>query len=485
MRYYIILLMLAAQIIVLPLDITMMGILSPMIMNDLQMKDSDFILASNIYNILFAGFFISSGVIVNRIGYRYSLVVGALLFALASALCALSTNSVHLIIFRALQGLTASMVLISCLAFIRTEFYGEKALLPMAIFSIYIALGNAIGPLVTTLLAEAISWRWVFYINIPIALIAAIAVTTLSNNKPTQNSQSGDESFFTWFTFGISLSLIVLLISYSEFASHIVYILCILGFFFVYTSIFNQNNLWNNNNWIKNCRSCFARFSVTGFLYGIAYWSLLFYMPIIGRVIFQLDDLQTAFFCLIVAIPLVSSQLLSIPIIQRKDRKFLYRLSAMGAALSALASAYLFGLDSHLLLIMSIAMLSFFVGLVNSDVTVSALMSVEQKKSGFYAGLNTAVRHSGFGIGILFHQHVQLNTFKFSAKELGIETEQAHELSASIYSYKDIVINGSSFLNDKAITLFSEAMIMSSLLAALAFWLSYYIVRPSLLSSKT
>lgn len=58
MRYYIILLTLAAQIMVLPLDITMMGILSPMIMDDLNMSGSEFILASNVYNIFFAGFFI-------------------------------------------------------------------------------------------------------------------------------------------------------------------------------------------------------------------------------------------------------------------------------------------------------------------------------------------------------------------------------------------------------------------------------------------
>ncbi|ODS22846.1 hypothetical protein AB835_11860 [Candidatus Endobugula sertula] len=408
--------MLSAQVIVLPLDITMMGILSPMVMDDLVMKNSEFILASNVYNILFAGFFIASGVIVSRIGYRYALVISAVLFALASVLCALSMSSTHLIIFRAMQGLAASMVLISCLAFIRTEFPGRKVMLPMAMFSIYIAIGNVVGPLVTTLLAEIASWRWVFYINIPITLLATVAVSFLSSNKPVK-SGTQNETFLPWFLFGIVLSLIVLLISYSETASYIVYGLCLVAIFLVYTAVLDTYSAWSNNAWVKSCRTCFGRFSVTGFLYEVGYWAMLFYMPIIGRVVFQFDDLQTAIFCLIIAIPLVSSQVLSIPIIKCKNRKFLYQLSATGAALSALTSAYLFSLDNDLLLLMTIAMLGFFVSLVNSDVTASALMSVKQEQSGFYAGLNTAVRYSGFGIGTLFHQHIQLNTFKSSAEK--------------------------------------------------------------------
>lgn len=475
--------MLAAQIIVLPLDITMMGILSPMVMGDLNMNNSEFILASNVYNILFAGFFIASGIIVNQIGYRYALAISASLFALASLLCALSFSSVYLIVFRGMQGLSASMVLVSCLAFIRTEFSGEKVMLPMAIFSIYIAIGNAVGPLVTTLLAEAASWRWVFYINIPIAFLATVAILFLSNNKPIERSVR-QTPFLPWFLFGVALSLMVLLSSYSEPASYILYGVCALGVFLVYSSVSEGSSGWKNSAFVKSCRSCFGRFSVTGFLYGVGYWSMLFYMPIIGRVIFQFSDIQTAFFCLVIAIPLVSSQLLSIPIIKLKDRQYLYRLSASGAILSALGCAYLFSLENSYLLVFSIAMLGFFVGLVNSDLTVSALMSVEQEQSGFYAGLNTAVRHSGFGIGILFHQHVQLNTFKFTSKDYGIELDQVHELSAAIYSYEDVLIDGVSFLDNKAGMLFSDAMMVSLVLAAVSFWLSYYVVRPSLLIDR-
>lgn len=479
MRYYIILLTLAAQIMVLPLDITMMGILSPMIMDDLNMSGSEFILASNVYNIFFAGFFIASGIIVNKIGYRYSLAISAILFALTSLLCAQSLNSTHLIVLRAMQGLSASMVLISCLTFIRIEFSGQRMMLPMAIFSIYIAVGNAVGPLVTTTLAEAASWHWVFYINIPIALLATVTILLLSNNKP-ENQDAGQLSFLPWFLFGIGLSLMLLFISYSELASYIVYGICALGFFLVYSSVLKNSSRWKSNSIVQSCHSDFGRFSVAGFIYGIGYWSILFYMPVIARVFFKLSDIKTALFCLIITIPLVCSQLLSIFIIRFKGRQFLYQLSAVGATFSTLASAYLFTLDHYFLLLITISILCFFVGLVNSDVTVSALMSVAKEKSGFYAGLNTAIRHSGFGIGILLHQHVQLNTLMFSTKKYSIEPDQVYELSAAIYSHKDILINGASFLDDKAVTLLSNAMMVSLLFASFAFWLSYRVVRPPL-----
>ncbi|ODS24061.1 hypothetical protein AB835_05380 [Candidatus Endobugula sertula] len=71
-----------------------------------------------------------------------------------------------------------------------------------------------------------------------------------------------------------------------------------------------------------------------------------------------------------------------------------------------------------------------------------------------------------------------------SLQVYAIEAGQIHDLSVSIYSYQDILIDGISFLENKAIVLFSNAMMISLLFSALAFWLSYRVVRPSLVAVK-
>ena len=124
------------------------------------------------YALFLASLILVGGALGDRYGRRLIFGVGIALFAAASVLCGLSQNVTELIYFRAFQGIGGALMIPGSLAII-TVFFDEsergKAIGTWGAFS---AITTAIGPVLGGWLVEEISWRWIFFINIPIAVIA-------------------------------------------------------------------------------------------------------------------------------------------------------------------------------------------------------------------------------------------------------------------------------------------------------------------------
>ena len=105
--------------------------------------------------------------------YMASLVV----FIVGSALCGLATSLSALVAFRALQGLGAGALQPSQQAILRQTFPLEEQGMAMALFAIVIMVGPAIGPTLGGFITDNYSWQWIFYINLPIGLLALVAVS--------------------------------------------------------------------------------------------------------------------------------------------------------------------------------------------------------------------------------------------------------------------------------------------------------------------
>lgn len=104
--------------------------------------------------------------------YLASLVV----FIIGSALCGLATTLPTLVAFRALQGLGAGALQPSQQAILRQTFPFEEQGMAMALFALVIMVGPAIGPTLGGWITDNYSWQWIFYINVPIGVLALMAV---------------------------------------------------------------------------------------------------------------------------------------------------------------------------------------------------------------------------------------------------------------------------------------------------------------------
>jgi EmrB/QacA subfamily drug resistance transporter len=132
----------------------------------------------NSYNLSFAVLLITAAALGDRYGRRRLYAVGLALFALSSAACALAPNVGWLIAGRAVQGAGAALIMPLGLALLSAAFPPEKRGAAIGIFSAITGLAVASGPLVGGAVVEGISWEWIFWVNVPIGLLAVPLVLT-------------------------------------------------------------------------------------------------------------------------------------------------------------------------------------------------------------------------------------------------------------------------------------------------------------------
>jgi MFS family permease len=132
----------------------------------------------NAYNLSLAVLLIPAAALGDRYGRRLLYGIGIAVFALASAACALAPSIGALIAARAVQGAGAALVLTLALALVTSAFPPERRGAAIGMFSAVTGLSVASGPLVGGAVVEGIDWEWIFWLNVPIGLLAVPLVLT-------------------------------------------------------------------------------------------------------------------------------------------------------------------------------------------------------------------------------------------------------------------------------------------------------------------
>jgi EmrB/QacA subfamily drug resistance transporter len=127
----------------------------------------------NAYNLSFALLLITAVALGDRFGRRRMYASGLALFAAASAACALAPNVGLLIVGRALQGAGAAMILPLGLALLSDAFPPERRGAAIGIFSAITGIAVALGPVVGGAIVQGLDWHWIFWVNVPIGVVAA------------------------------------------------------------------------------------------------------------------------------------------------------------------------------------------------------------------------------------------------------------------------------------------------------------------------
>jgi EmrB/QacA subfamily drug resistance transporter len=133
----------------------------------------------NAYTLTFASGIITAAALGDRLGRRRTYGFGLVLFAVASAACALAPDLGWLITFRAVQGLGAAVLMPLGLTLLTSSFPAEKRGAVVGIWGGVAGLGVAAGPLVGGVVTQGLDWHWVFWVNVPLALSAAFALPRL------------------------------------------------------------------------------------------------------------------------------------------------------------------------------------------------------------------------------------------------------------------------------------------------------------------
>ncbi|MFF2330319.1 MULTISPECIES: MFS transporter [unclassified Streptomyces] len=135
--------------------------------------------AINAYTLVFAGLLFTAGLLGDRIGRKKVLLLGIFLFGVGSALASLSDSPAQLITWRAVMGFGAAFVMPATLAVLMNVFERDEQPKAIGIWAGGVGLGIAIGPITGGLLLEHFWWGSIFLVNVPVVVVALIAMVLL------------------------------------------------------------------------------------------------------------------------------------------------------------------------------------------------------------------------------------------------------------------------------------------------------------------
>ncbi|KOT35762.1 tetracenomycin C resistance and export protein [Streptomyces caelestis] len=183
----------AVGVMMVALDGTIVAIANPAIGEDLGASLSELQWITNAYFLALAVCLITAGKLGDRFGHRQTFLIGVVGFAAASGAIGLSDSIALVVTFRVLQGLFGALLMPAALGLLRATFPAEKLNMAIGIWGMVIGASTAGGPILGGVLVEHVNWQSVFFINVPVGVLAvALGVWILLDHRARNAPRSFD-----------------------------------------------------------------------------------------------------------------------------------------------------------------------------------------------------------------------------------------------------------------------------------------------------
>jgi EmrB/QacA subfamily drug resistance transporter len=167
------------------LDLTIVNIAIPSMIDKLQASLDQVLWVMNAYILILAVLLITCGRLGDVRGPRTMFIAGVAVFTIASLLCGISQNPAELIGARVIQGLGAALLLPQTMTLIISTFPADRRGAAMGIWGAVAGVATIAGPTVGGLLVTALDWRWIFFVNLPVGvLVLVMAVVIIPDTRP-------------------------------------------------------------------------------------------------------------------------------------------------------------------------------------------------------------------------------------------------------------------------------------------------------------
>jgi EmrB/QacA subfamily drug resistance transporter len=171
-------------VFMLLLDITVVNVALPDIQRSLNSSFSDLQWVVDAYSLTLAAFLLTAGVVGDIYGRREVFAIGLGVFSASSLTCGLSTSSLMLNLSRAFQGVGGAIMFATAFALVAQAFQGKDRGTAFGILGGITGGAVAIGPLLGGAITSGIGWRWIFFVNVPIGVVAIfITLTRIAESK--------------------------------------------------------------------------------------------------------------------------------------------------------------------------------------------------------------------------------------------------------------------------------------------------------------
>jgi EmrB/QacA subfamily drug resistance transporter len=184
-------------------DLTIVVVALPAIRSAFHTSFSDIQWTIDAYSLSLAALLLPTGSLADILGRRRVFAAGLAVFTLGSLLCGIAGSGTELVIFRALQGIGGATIFATSLALLAQTFHGRERGVAFGIWGAVVTFAGALGPVLGGLLTTELSWRWIFFVNLPLGAIAILVTLAGVQEFRPPHSRRVDVSGATLFTFGL------------------------------------------------------------------------------------------------------------------------------------------------------------------------------------------------------------------------------------------------------------------------------------------
>ena len=451
-NHWLILVLLALAQFMVVLDISIVNVALPAMQRAFNMTATNLQWIVTAYTLTFGGFLLLGGRSADLFGRRRIFLSGITIFTLASLGTGLSQSGVMLIIFRALQGLSAAFMSPAALSIVLVTYReGQERNVALSVWGAVAAGGAAVGVLAGGIITQYLTWRWNFFVNVPVGvLVVAASLLVLDRHKVESEHNSLDLPGAVSVTAGL-MTLVYGLVKAPTYGwgdhrtlTIFAISLILLAFFIINEArakhplmplrIFKIRNLWGAD---------LLMLLVAAGLFSVFFFTTLYLQEILGY-----TPIKTGLSFLVVPV-VIAITATNVP---RLIKRIGYRPILMIAPL--LVSGGLFWI-SHLpvqgtfwgniapgLILMALGMGATFV-----SVTIAATSGVAQHESGLASGLLTTSQQIGGALGLAVLTGVAASSTTHFLKGLHLRAAPSHYdmTAATVHGFHNGYLIASTF----------------------------------------
>jgi EmrB/QacA subfamily drug resistance transporter len=384
------------------LDITVVNVALPDIQRDLDASLSSLQWVVDAYSLTLAAFLLTAGSLGDRLGRRRVFSIGFAIFTFASFLCGISGEPTLLNLARGLQGVGGAAMFATSLALIGQEFHGRDRATAFGVWGATIGGAVAIGPLVGGVITEHLGWEWIFFVNVPIGVLAIALTEVRLANIAAQDPARIDVPGLFAFSLGLFLLIFGLIRGNAEgwgsapiVASLAGAAVLLLTFLAIETR--SSHPMLDLTLFRK---PAFNGVSAVAFGLSAGMFALFLYLTIYMQGVLGFSPLETGLRFL----PLTVLSFVASPIAGALSHRIPIRvLLGLGLGMVGLGLMLMHGLepDSELSsLLPGFIVAGIGIGVANPGIGQAAIAVVPVEKAGMGSGINTTFRQVGIATGV-------------------------------------------------------------------------------------
>jgi EmrB/QacA subfamily drug resistance transporter len=391
--------------IVLTVDFFGLTVALPSIGDDLDASTTTLLWTVNAYLLAFVSPMIAVGRFADIFGRRKMALAGMVLFVAASAACAAAPTDLFLIAARVVQGVGGGIIFTVSVSIVNNAFPPDERAKALGIWSGVGLAGSALGPFLAGVLTEFASWRWFFFINVPIG-IATFVITVAAVEESRDPTFTGgiDWTGFATLTVGFVLLILGLQQSGNEgWTSVVVLGPILIGAVFLVLFVVNELRLKRRLPLVefslfRDLR--FAGASVVAFLGNWMFGVILFFLTLYLQNVLDLGPLTAGVVFLAFSVPLVVMSPVGGRLVSRFGSQ---HLMAIGMALVGIGMFFfvLIDADSGIgLTLIGLVIAGFGQGFAYNISNTAGMESMPDEKAGIASGVLQTARLMGIVIGL-------------------------------------------------------------------------------------